>query len=48
VRSIRNFFIRFESNLSEYGFYSLYIRMFWYIRKHHLFASFASYSHQNI
>ncbi len=41
------FFIRFEANLSEYGSYSLHIRMFRYIRKHHLFASFASYSLQN-
>jgi hypothetical protein len=42
------FFIRFEANLSEYGSYSLHICIFRYIRKHHLFASFASYSHQNI
>jgi hypothetical protein len=42
------FFIRFEANLSEYGSYSLHIRMFRYIRKHQLFASFASYSLQNI
>jgi hypothetical protein len=32
------FFIRFEANLSEYGSYSLHIRMFWYIRKHHSFT----------
>jgi hypothetical protein len=38
------FFIRFEVNLSEYGSYSLHIRMFRYIHKHHLFASFASCS----
>jgi hypothetical protein len=42
------FFIRFEANLSEYGSYSLHIRMFRYIRKQHFFASFASYSLQNI
>ncbi len=42
------FFIRFEANLSEHGPYSLYIRMFRYISKHRLFASFASYSLQNI
>ncbi len=42
------FFIRFEANLSENGSYSLHISMFRYIRKHHLFASFASYSLQNI
>ena len=35
------FFIRFKANLSEYGSYSLHIRMFRYIRKHHLFALFA-------
>jgi hypothetical protein len=46
VRRIRNyFFIRFEANLSEYGSYSLHIRMFRYICQHHLFAS---YSLQNI
>jgi hypothetical protein len=39
---------RFEANLSEYGSYSLHKRMFQYIRKHHLFASFASYTLQNI
>jgi hypothetical protein len=33
VRRICNFFIRFEANLSEYGSYSLHIRMFWYIRQ---------------
>jgi hypothetical protein len=27
VRRIRNFFIRFEANLSKYGSYSLHIRM---------------------
>jgi hypothetical protein len=32
------FFICFEANLSEYGSYSLHIHMFWYIRKHHIFA----------
>ncbi len=51
VRRIRNFFfIRFEANLSENGSYSLrlHIRMFRYIRKHHLFVSFASYSLQNM
>jgi hypothetical protein len=42
------FFTRFEANLSEYGSYSLHIRMFRYIRKHHLFVSFASYLLQNI
>jgi hypothetical protein len=42
------FFMRFEANLSEYGSYSLHIRMFRYIRKHYLFASFASYSLQYI
>jgi hypothetical protein len=42
------FFNRFEANRSEYGSYSLHIRMFLYIRKHHLFASFTSYSLQNI
>jgi hypothetical protein len=48
VRRIRNFFfIRFEANLIEYGSYSLHISMFRYIRKHTLFASFASkYSHR--
>jgi hypothetical protein len=39
------FFNRFEANLSEYGSYSLHIRMFRYFRQHHLFAS---YSFQNI
>jgi hypothetical protein len=48
VRRIRNFFIRFEANLSEYGSYSLHIRMFRYIRSHTLFESFALYSVQNI
>jgi hypothetical protein len=48
VRRIRNFFIRFEANLSEFGSYSLHIRMFQYIRRHHLFAYVASYSLQNI
>ncbi len=48
VRRINNFFIRFEGDLSEYGSYLLHIRMFRYIRKHHLFASFASYSLRNI
>ncbi len=48
MRRIRNFFIRFEANLSEYGYYSLHIRMFRYIDKSHLFASFASYSLQII
>jgi len=38
VRRIRNFFIRFEANPSEYGSYSLHIRMFRYISKQHLFA----------
>jgi len=38
----------FYSLRSEYGSYSLHIRMFRYIRKHHFFASFASYSLQNI
>jgi hypothetical protein len=38
------FFLRFEANLCEYGSYSLHFRMFWYIHKLHLFASFASYS----
>ncbi len=38
------FFIRFQTNLSEYGSYSLHIRMFRYIRNHHLFASFAHIS----
>jgi hypothetical protein len=48
VHRIRNFFfIRLEANLSEYGSYSLHIRMFRYIRKQHLFAPFASYSLQN-
>jgi hypothetical protein len=42
------FFIHFEANLSEYGSYSLHIRMFRYLRQHHLSASFASYSLQNI
>jgi hypothetical protein len=42
------FFIHFEANLSKYGSCSLHIRMFRNIRKHHLFASFASYSLQNI
>ncbi len=36
------FFICFAANLSEYRSYSLHIR------KHHLFASFASYSLRNI
>jgi len=48
VRRIHKFFIRFEPNLSEYGYYLLHIRMFRYIRRHHLFASFASYSLRNI
>jgi hypothetical protein len=47
-RNCNFFFIRFEANLSEHGSYSLHIRMLRYIRKHHLFASFASYSLQNI
>ncbi len=42
------FFIRFEANLSEYGSYSVHIRMFLYIHKYQLFASFASYYLQNI
>ncbi len=42
------FFICFEANLREYGYYSLHIRMYRYIRKHQLFASFASYSLQNM
>jgi hypothetical protein len=42
------FFIRFKANLSKYGSCSLHIRMFRYIRKHHVLASFASYSLQNI
>jgi hypothetical protein len=42
------FFIRFEANPSEYGSYSLHICMFRYIHKHHLFASFASYSLQTV
>jgi hypothetical protein len=42
------FFIRFKANLGEYGSYSLHICMLRYIRKHHFFASFASYSLQNI
>jgi hypothetical protein len=41
MRRIRNFFTRFEVNLSEYESYSLHILMFRYIRKHHLFASFS-------
>ncbi len=48
VRIIRNIF-SFASKriLSEYGSYSLQIRMFRYIHKNHLFASFASkYSHK--
>jgi len=49
VRCIRNFFfIRFEANVSKYGSFSLHIRSLRYIRKHYLFASFASYSLQNI
>jgi hypothetical protein len=40
--------IRFKANLSEYRSYSLHICMFRYIRKHILFASFASYSLENI
>jgi hypothetical protein len=42
------YFILFEATLREYGSYSLHIRMFQYIRKHHLFALFASYSLQNV
>jgi hypothetical protein len=41
MRRIRNFL--FASKLISvniHGSYSLHIRMFWYIRKHHLFASF--------
>jgi hypothetical protein len=46
---IRNFFfIRFKANISKYGSCSLHIRMSRNIRKHHLLASFASYSLQNI
>jgi hypothetical protein len=57
VRCIRNFFlfpyaqlffIRFKANLSKYGSCSLHIRMWRNIRKHHLLASFAPYSLQNI
>ncbi len=44
---VQLFFISFKANPSEYGSYSLHIRMFRYIRKHRLFASFASYSLQN-
>ncbi len=40
------YFILFKANLGEYGSYSLHICMFQYIRKHHLFALFASYSLQ--
>jgi hypothetical protein len=46
--SSSQFFFRFEANVSEYGSYLLHICMFWYIRKHHLFTSFASYLLQNI
>ncbi len=42
------FLIRFETLQSKYGSYSLHIHMFQYIRRHHLFASFSSYSLQNI
>jgi hypothetical protein len=35
------FFIHFQANLSRYEYYTLHIYMFRYIRKHHLFASFA-------
>jgi hypothetical protein len=45
VRCIRNFLYSLRS---EYLSYSLHIRIFRYICKHHLFASFASYSLQNI
>ncbi len=38
----------FKANLSEYGSYLHHIHMFRYIWKHHLFASFPSYSLQNI
>jgi hypothetical protein len=48
VRRIRNFFIRFKVNLSEYGSYLLHIHVFRYIRQHHLLASFTLYSLQNI
>ncbi len=50
VRHIHNFFIFYfsEANLSEYRSYSLHICLFRYILKQHLFASFPSYSRQNI
>jgi hypothetical protein len=42
VQHIHNFFISFEANLSKFRSYSINIRKFRDIHKHHLFASFPS------
>jgi hypothetical protein len=47
VRRIHNYYFCFEANLRKNQSYSLHIRIFRYICKHHLFASLASYSLQN-